>query len=186
MDYYIIPSGDRKPASDEMLVRLVALPASRLEGLCQQASSVGIWGVDPCTYCSRDKAFALCCSVGSEDLMPIVDQTRHAWEGVPHFMEFSDQFLIIKHYRLSPPDKPGLRSITRSSVDRSISVIPAMMRGVSVSWNTRTPRITPVSGSKVLSNDAFTSPHRNTPSWNNARASTVANTPSPTMSLATG
>ena len=69
MNYHVVPSGHRKPASDEVLVRLIILPASRLEGRCQQASAVGIGGSDPCTYCSWNKPFTLCCGIGSENLM---------------------------------------------------------------------------------------------------------------------
>ena len=42
MNHYIGASGDRKPASDEMLVWLVILPASCLEGLCHTITKAGL------------------------------------------------------------------------------------------------------------------------------------------------
>ena len=133
MNYYIVASSNRNPASEKMIVWLVVLPTPCLECFYQKASSVGAWCIDPRTYCSGNESFILSGTVGREYFMFIVDQTCHAWKGIPHLMEFCDQFLIVRHQLLSPLEMLGLRSITRSSVDRSINTIPATVRGVSAS-----------------------------------------------------
>lgn len=104
MNYYIISSSDREPASNEMIVWLVVLPTPCLEGFCQQASSVSIWSINLSAYCARNEPLVLRCGVGGENLMLIVDQTSHAWESIPHVMKFSDHCFIVQGHLLTPLD----------------------------------------------------------------------------------